>query len=310
MPDRRQQLGGSPDVATPLIDLGGGLFAPGVALVNATGTQAGTLTAPTSTIARQIRNAGVLHRTGLTAPDKLVVPGTPTLADVTTGGSLVFNTAYKVAVAAASVFGPTTPSSVATLTTANDATSTHAVRITIAQVTDAGFYDIFLSTDAAPLYVARVTEAQRAAGVTVTAVGTISATSPGAGKVDVRVVGTGVATTAAPFTFNNAYNIAPGGVPITPVNCTGYSTAIVHSLVTPADFRSNSVFAFVLFGQIQLAPTVYAQLSTIVPTLLTADAQPLYRSTAVAMQGCPNLIVLASLLSGQGTSVEVYVDLA
>ena len=51
-----------------------------------------------------------------------------------------------------------------------------------AQSAGATVYDLFLSTAAAPLWVARITETQRAAGVTITAVGTVSATSPGAGK--------------------------------------------------------------------------------------------------------------------------------
>lgn len=135
-------------------------------------------------------------RPAWTKVNGLSAPPIPTVAD-TTGGSLLANTVYNAAVAAQTPDGTSPASPVTKLYTATDASNTHAARLTIPQVSGARNYLIYLSTAAAPLRVATISETQRAAGVTVTAVDTISATSPGAGMVDVRIAGTSTAAVQA-----------------------------------------------------------------------------------------------------------------
>lgn len=134
----------------------------------------------------------------------LSAPGPPTPTDVATGGSLLADTVYRAATAVESVDGVSPASPVARVYTADDGTTTHAARLVVPQVTGARSYLIYLSTNTAPLRVATITEAQRLAGVTVTAQDTISATSPGAGLVDVRVAGSGAAAIQAANPSNDS----------------------------------------------------------------------------------------------------------
>jgi hypothetical protein len=113
---------------------------------------------------------------------------------------------HKAAVAAANVYGVTAASNIVT----NSPSLNKTADLTVPQVAGATHYDIFYSTDAAPLWLARVTETQRASGCAITGVGTVTTTNGSgwtkvADKVNIRLVGTGVATTAAPFAVNTAY---------------------------------------------------------------------------------------------------------
>jgi hypothetical protein len=287
------------------IDLGSNQEADAVALVDASGVLYGTATNPFGYRQKQIRTNLAIHRSAVTAADKLAVPAQLTGADVATGGSLNFNTTYKYNIAANTLLGPTTCPTAASQATANDASATHVVRITTVQTPHAVSYDIFLSTDAAPLWVARISEAQRAAGCTITAVGTVSATTPGANLVDVRVVGTGVASTAAPFGFNNAYDTTG----ITAVSCVGYTTALIQIKLSVTDLRSAPTIAYIVLGQIQQTGTDWINLAANAPSVLTALRTPLQALSTISIQGCTNLVVLVDTLTGQGASVDVYVDL-
>lgn len=254
-----------------------------------------------------LRDSAGLHRSAIVAVDKLSVPATPTsVTESGTSGTLVFNTAYNITVAANTLYGPTTVPAVGTVTMANDAVSTHTLRATIAQVTGALSYDIFMSTAAAPLWVARITEAERAAGVTITAVGTVSATSPGAGKVDVRVVGTGLASNVAPFALNQA--IVTSG--ITPIDATGYSTAIAHVYLSVTDLRSLPTAGIAWLTSPLGSAGAYVQSLGNTFTVLSGARTPLRQSFAFTLApSAGQLIVLVDTLTGQGASVDIWVDL-
>lgn len=302
--------GGDPLLPRLWVDDGSGKLAPTVALQGAGGSGAtgaiGTLANPLSTQARAVRSTGTLHRSAITAIDRLAVPASPTVADVATGGTLNFNTTYNVTAAASNTYGATTVPTVGAVTTANDASATHVARVTLAAVTRAVTYDLFLSTAANPLWVARITEAQRAAGCTVTAVGTVTGTSPGAGKIDIQVVGTGLASNVAPFTVNNAYDIST----ITPINCAGYSTARVYVLLTVTDLRSLPTLATCVFDSSSGNLGIYARGATSTFALLTgANNVPMLRQTDVTVAGTSQFIVAIDTLTGQGASVDVWVDL-
>lgn len=132
------------------------------------------------------RTGGVLHRSSVATADKVATPAAPTVADITTGGVLLAATAYKATVSAATQSGNTAAPAAATLTTASDASNTHGARVTVAQVAGAQFYDMFLSTDAAPKWVGRITEAQRAAGVAIRSVGGVGGDNTNAIALAIR----------------------------------------------------------------------------------------------------------------------------
>lgn len=249
------------------------------------------------------RGSSTLHRSGITAVDKLSVPSSPTVADVATGGSLAFNTTYNVTLAAANKYGPTTVPAVGSVTTANDAANTHVARTTIAQVTNATHYDLFISTAANPLWVARITEAERAAGVTITAVGTVSATSPGAGIVDIRVVGTGVASNAAPFNVNNAYHLSS----ITAINLAGFNQCIFTFKLTVTDLRSLPTLAIAVFEVNTSVAGDYHLVLSSTPVMLSARTPLLLRGSA-SVAGNTSVLVAVDTISGQGASLDVYVE--
>lgn len=150
-----------------------------------------------------------LYRTGVAAADVLAVPGALTTSPQA-GGSCTAGT-YKVKVVAGNAYGRTTATAGSDVVTA---TTNLTVRVLFAAVTGATFYDIYVSTDTDPKFVGRITEAQRASGILLTAVNTTGAGGT-AGGVDVQVPGTGLqaGTTAAQ---NTAYSI-----PASPVNCAG-----------------------------------------------------------------------------------------
>lgn len=117
-------------------------------------------------------------------------PACPVVSDVTSGGALPANTLFYVAVAVDTVYGTTPACPPVRVYTTDDGSGTHVLRVQIPKNDDGRLYRVYASAEAAPKRVANVTEAQRAAGCTVTAVDTVSATSPGAGYVDIRVAGT------------------------------------------------------------------------------------------------------------------------
>lgn len=138
----------------------------------------------------------VAHRQNVTADDMIGVPAPGALSGViVAGGALAPATSYNLCAAAETDHGPTTSSAPAALAPGG---GNNAIRIPIPQVAGAQFYDVFCSVDVNPKWVTRVTEAQRAAGGIVTAVGGYAAGGV-ANALDIGVVGTGVANNAYPF---------------------------------------------------------------------------------------------------------------
>jgi hypothetical protein len=154
--------------------------------------------------------APVAYRSAVTAADVLAAPTTSALSAVA-GGSLPDGT-YKAIVVGINAYGRTVGSTIRNVAISG---SNNTVRIPITQLTGATAYDIYCSTDADPKWVGRITEAQRATGIKLTAVATTGAGGT-ANAVDVEVAGTGLqsGTTAATST---AYS-----VPASPVSCVGY----------------------------------------------------------------------------------------
>ncbi len=144
------------------------------------------------------------YRSTLTAADVVAVPGTVTCTKQA-GGAATAGT-YTIFVVAGNVHGCTTAKQGDT--TVVTETTNLTVRAAWAAVTGATFYNLYCSTaGAAALWVGRVTEAQRAAGGTLTAVNVYSASGGIAGAIDIEVPGTGLAVNAGHLGQNTAYVI-------------------------------------------------------------------------------------------------------
>ena len=192
------------------------------------------------------RDEPIAHRTGATAAGDLIAAPTITAAkDATTG--VMAAVEHKVAVAVGTCYGYSTPSDIVAITPEEN----ESVLVTIPQVVGAESYVVFFSTDAAPKRLCEITEAQRAAGCVVTAVETVTTTGGTAGKVLIKLVGTGAATTDAIYATN--YAISPGLVAVAgtgtsgAIDCTGRQTAYVRAIVNPVALTAMPALTVVPF---------------------------------------------------------------
>lgn len=261
------------------------------------------------------RNSGALHRDDISAVDKLSAPGNPTLADVATGGALLANTTYYVGLIAVAlqpgstaILGlSTVNAAIQSQATAADASNTHCIRVTIAQVTNADAYLLFCSTNAAPKLVGYVTEAQRAAGGVLTAFGTVGAGSE-AGKIDISLVGTGLQTSNAIFTVNTAHR--PNSV--TAIACQGYSKAIVTvraQLSKTTVWSAAPALTLIPWLKTQEGSADWAAGSAITLSLLGAASDALTQVFEVDCTGAVGLVLTCSTITGLA-SFDVWVELS
>jgi hypothetical protein len=252
------------------------------------------------------RNAGVLHRNGITAIDKVSAVGTITLSGQA-GGSLASGTTYYVSAVARNKYGPTGAATVVNTSPGGSNGTLRAAFAAPANMLSTDVYDMFLSTDSgAPKYVATVTETQRAAGCLVTAVRTVGAGGT-AGAVDVQVVGTGAQTTATQFANNNAY------LPdlITAVNCAGYAKASIKTLLAVTDLGSTTVPALTIvpFLKNQI-DGFYDQAAAQIVATLTAVGQSLRQDYVLDVNGATGLVVCFGNIAGQGAAASIVVELS
>lgn len=239
-------------------------------------------------------SAAASYRTAITSADVLALPGTVTCTKLTGVGSATAGT-YTVFVVAGNAYGRTTPKQ--GNTTVVTETTNLGVRAAFAAVTGADYYDVYCSTDgAAAKFVGRVTEAQRASGIILTAV---NVTGPGgtAGAVDVYVPGTGLANNA--IVTNTAY---------TPESLTAIAPTSEYLDVGVKLTRSGD----------SVAPTV-----TLIPFYLGASGHymagvpitltfggtttaydALYQSTRLTTRGRATAVVVANI-AGTGASIDL-----
>lgn len=258
------------------------------------------------------RNGGALHRDAITAVDKLAAPAAPSsLSDITTGGSLLANSTYYVTASAYNRWGVTTVPAAVNQATAADASNTHIVQFSLAQVASAVGYDIFLSTDAAPRWVARITEAQRAAadGVVVTGVGTVTAGAAlGAGVIQVQVAGTGIQSNAIRFASNSAYR--PDNGSIVAVSCAGRTKAVLLVKLGLTDERTAPSLALLPFFANQVSADDWAQGERIVvPMAGDLAGQGLIHSIPIDVYGSTGVKILLDAINGTGAACTVHVEL-
>jgi hypothetical protein len=240
------------------------------------------------------------HRSAVTAVDKLALATITSAVDQTATVGVMANSSHNIRIAAGNRWGTSGISAATTVTP----TLNKTVDLTIAPTTGAEWYDIFFSTDAAPLWVARVTAADVTAGKAVTAVGVVEA-GGSAGIINLRLVGTGAASTATPFSVNNAYT------PATPTakNCAGYSKAYVKVVTTVTDLRSTPTLALIPFYQVAKSPNDWCQGEKITLSLLGATGQSLCQSFILDVDSEAGLVILVDTISGQGTAVTIYIEL-
>lgn len=249
-----------------------------------------------------VRGAIIAHRAAITSADKVVSPTLVTIADQAGVVGVMAAVAHGAAVAAGNTWGTAGTSNIVTVTP----TLNKTVDLTIPQATGATYYDIFFSTaTTAPLWVARVTEAERAAGCAITAVGTVGA-GGAAGIVNIRLVGTGIANTNAVFAQNNAYT------PATPtaIDCTGYKRAYVNVKLAVTDLRSAPTLNVIPFlSRNEGSPAVWYQGKQQILQPLAALGYCQQQGFELDVDGAKGLVVLVGTVSGQGASVQVDVEL-
>ena len=263
------------------------------------------------------RNTGVLHRSAIAAVDKLsdFVDASVTIAnEAGTQGLLNANTAYYMAAIPGNRWGPCkVNTNIDTATTTADATNTHVLACTIAQATGpnssvAEWYDLFLSVDAAPKWVGRITEAQRATGGEILTLGTVTA-GASAGVINIGCVGTGIQTSNAVFAQSNAYtpHVAAG---ITSVDCAGYETAHLHVRLNPTDLRSVPALTIIPFFQDQVSTDDWFQGQAQQVNILGALGQSLEQQFDIDVRGATAMRALIGSISGQGAAASVWVELS
>ena len=253
------------------------------------------------------------------SPDQLQQGIVNVAADLSaaTNGTLVYNTKYYFTAIpgnrwgnAKQLYGTTSFA----LTCANDSNSAHAVRVTIPTIANAEYYDVFLSTAAAPLWVGRVTTAQLATGgARISAVGTVDASGgSAAGQVDVCLVGTGVACTAAPFATNTAWT--PSGIQGTltatqQIASAGFDWANATIKVAPSDFRAvptgPSIQPFYVCNNSQGDWAAGTSVSTAAPWEVNSQVEVHGPASTVYLVGTPS-----GLVAGQSLTVDIWVELS
>lgn len=253
---------------------------------------------PKTRVAMAIRSAPIAHRSGVVAVDKCAAI-TISAADQAGVVGVMANAVHRVAVAPRNAYGSVGASAIVTVTP----TLNKTVDITIPQCVGATAYDVFFSTDAAPLWVGSVTEAQRAAGCAITAVGTVGA-GGSAGKVNVRLVGTGLASSNAIFTANNAYTPDTVALAATAVPCNGYPRAYIDVNLTLTDLRSAPALSIVPFLK---TDGVWYQAEAKALTLLSTVGHSLRQQYYLDVCGADAVEVLVGAIAGQGASAAFTV---
>jgi len=249
------------------------------------------------------RDDPILHRTGATAAGDLIAAPTVTAAKDDAHVGVMAAAEHKIAVCVGTCYGYSVRSDIIAVTP----TENKCVLLTIPQVVGAETYVIFFSTDAAPKRLCEITEAQRAAGCSVTAVSTVGAPYAGqaAGTVTLKLVGTGAATTDA--LYATAAAIAPGKVAIAAlpgtsgvIDCTGRQTAYVRAIVNPVALTAMpalTVVPFVKTGDAWAPGT---------PGIVTAGVRS--ETFTVDVGGASALVVAVKTITS-GATADVAVQL-
>jgi hypothetical protein len=250
-----------------------------------------------------VRSTATLHRSAIAAIDKLGLVTIGTASGVA-GGSLSTSATNYWAVTAYNAHGTGIPTAVGSGAPGGSFT---AEQIPITRLVGSDGYDInFSANAAAPKWLARITEAQRAAGCVITAVGTVTTSGGVAGTVTCNVLGTGIASTSAPFTANNAYTpeaIATVGY----VDCTNEKLAHVLVEATLTGLTVAPALTILPFVKRNGASAWYQGTLTQV-YLLTQVGQSLLEAFDLEVDGSTGLVIALDTITG--ITVNVYVEVS
>jgi hypothetical protein len=252
------------------------------------------------------RMPGILHRSAIVAADKCTLPTLATKSTAATGGTLVKSTTYYIAVAPGTLFGSAGACNVLSQATAADNPQTHSITLTIPQVLNAEHYDIFMSGDAAPKWVGRITELQRAAGgFQIQTYGVVtSGGANAAGTVLLGCVGTGIQTTNATFAANNAYTIpTPTGV----VYCTAKNYLDIFVELTVTDLRSAIILKLMPMFKSKESKW-YCGSPITVYIMQGAVGQSKRQTFRLDVKDMTECIIAIGSISGQGASCNIWVE--
>lgn len=249
-----------------------------------------------------------LHRNGVTSVDKMADLANTDLTTADNGagtGSLNASTTYYLTVIPYNQWGPCkVATTINTQVTAAYGANTGSIRASWASWAGATGYDLFLSTDAAPKWVARVTALQHVTGgYEVTAVGTVAAGGGNpAGSIDINVPGTGIQTSNAVFAQNNAYQV--GG--LSPFDASFTTYVRMHVRVVLTDLRSAPSLTLVPFFMNSATSANWHAGGALVVSLLNDNAQVLEREFTLETLGAQSMMILVGGIAGQGTAVSIW----
>ncbi len=249
------------------------------------------------------------YRSAIAAADVLAAPGALTLAHTHTEGGLT-NVAHNVVVVANTAYGRTTASNSGAITAVTPDAG-DSISVTFTAVTGAVSYDVYCSiasVAADPLWVGRVTAAQKLAGVDIQTVGVVA--SPGAstaaGQIDIWVVGSGLAALV-----NAAQSTAYNFVGIRTIDCSGYAKA--RFFLTCSRTGDAAARSLVVIPALYDSRTDTYSLGE-PETLTFGGASGIYQSMCqpleVDVQGNPRVALLVAAIAGTGMSVDVDVVLS
>jgi hypothetical protein len=212
------------------------------------------------------------------------------------GGSLAPGTTYYYAITPYNVFGCGTP----LLGSFAPGGSFTAEQLAFAQVTGALGYHVHFGTDSGnPKWAGTFTEAQRAAGCVVTAMGTVGAGGT-AGSVTVNISSTlGTPVLTSPFTANNAYTPAAltfvdGAnkssvrfyLTFTPTNIWTVANGLPTLTVIPCSLNQSSAYCF---GQ------------PLAVSLAGGTGQPYQVEIVVPVNGGKAMLLIDKITNGSAT---------
>lgn len=243
------------------------------------------------------------YRSAVVAADVAAAPGTVTCTLLSSVGSATAGT-YTVFVVAGNVYGRTTATQ--GNTTVTTATVNLGIRAAFAAVTGATYYDIYCSVDgAAAKFVGRITEAQRASGIILTAVNTTGAGGT-AGAVDIYVPGTGLAVNGGQLAQNTAY-----AIPATPVDCSGYQYVDFDlSISRTGDSVAPSLVVVPFYLNARTSTYQAGTPQSITFGGATTVYQPLKQRLRVETRGNAGMALVVAAIAGTGASLDVDATLS
>lgn len=245
---------------------------------------------------------GGSYRSAIVAADVLAAPGTVTCTKQA-GGSATAGT-YTVFVVAGNAYGRTTAKQGNTTITTE--TTNLTVRAAFDAVAGATFYDIYASTDgAAAKFVGRITEAQRASGIKLTAVNVTGAGGT-AGAVDIEVPGTGLAVNGGQLAVNNAYSI-----PAATVNCAGMQYVDFDlSLSRTGDIAAQSLALVPFFYNARTGIYFAGDQKIVTFGGVSGNYYPNRQRLRIETRGNSGVALVVAAIGGTGASLDMDATLS